>query len=324
VIDVRRAALAVTTGLALGAGCRALADERRPVTAGGQVTPPVEQIALTDLIGGWRWMHRADEEGTSRIEDERWRFRPDPDHPATLLGTYLRSVEVRSLDRVPFQCNQRPLYVQRARYDVTATVDPSSGTFVVHETAYATEPSPCDHGFRHLGDYRAHPIGNRLTLDWDGGSQTLWQIDDAIAPLPGSPWSTDAPPDGSWRWDATSIDPDGNVRDESEWWQITARTPTRFDATYRRRVSVHSRDGSPITCASAPSWQFDDVYALEGQKEEDHWRMFERAVDPGDHPCLRATPRRSFDEATGEVLGGYFVLEWRGKRHQVLYRPDAT
>jgi hypothetical protein len=29
------------------------------------------------------------------------------------------------------------------------------------------------------------------------------------------------------------------------------------------------------------------------------------------------------DEATAEQLGSYLVLEWRGKRRQVLYRPEA-
>ncbi|MBA3542391.1 MAG: hypothetical protein H0T79_22435, partial [Deltaproteobacteria bacterium] len=111
-------------------------------------------------------------------------------------------------------------------------------------------------------------------------------------------------------------------RDESEWWEITRRSETRLDATYRRRVTVRSVDGKPITCAGAPSWHYDDAYILEGQREEEHWRFNEVAVEPGDHPCLRATPRRSLDEATAEQLGDYLTVEWRGKRRQILHRPE--
>ncbi len=87
-------------------------------------------------------------------------------------------------------------------------------------------------------------------------------------------------------------------------------------------MTVRSPDGAPIACAGAPVWSFDDAYVLDGQREEEHWHFYERAADPAEHPCLAATPRRSLDEATAEQIGDYLVLEWRGKRHQVLYRPE--
>jgi hypothetical protein len=276
--------------------------------------------SITSLIGSWQWLLRSDEAGTSRVEREEWHLRPDPAAPAHLVGRYIRTVEVRSLDRVPFGCNQRPWYRQRATYDVTAEQD-AHGAFHVHETAYATEPSPCDHGFRHMGDYTAEPHGGRLTLRWGDGAQTLWKTDDAAA-LPDAPWPQAFDLLGPWRWDMTSYDDDGNVRDETEWWQITRRTDTRLDATYRRRVTVRSPDGSPIACAGAPSWTFDDAYVLDGQKEEEHWHFYELAVEPGDHPCLRATPKRTLDEATAEQIGDFLVLEWRGKRREILYRAE--
>jgi hypothetical protein len=63
---------------------------------------------------------------------------------------------------------------------------------------------------------------------------------------------------------------------------------------------------------------------LDGHREEEHWHFYERATEPGDHPCLRVTPRRALDEATAEQLGDYLVLEWRGKRRQVLYRSERA
>jgi hypothetical protein len=282
--------------------------------------PPPRTRFLTDLVGGWRWLLRTQEAGTTRIETETWRFRPSLGIPTQLSGRYLREVEVRSDDRVPFACNQRPWYRQRALYDVT--VEATTTGFAIHELDYHTEPSPCDHGFRQLGGYTGEAAGERFTLRWDGGDQTLWQTDGDFTELPGSPWPSAPELFGAWRWDATSYDDAGNLRDESEWWQLTRRSETQIDATYRRRVTVRSPDGAVIACAGAPSWSFDDAYVLDGQREEEHWHFHELAADPGQHPCLSATPARSLDEATAEQIGDYLVLEWRGKRHQVLYRPD--
>lgn len=282
--------------------------------------PPARMYTLAEIVGGWRWMLRTQEAGTTRVEDEQWRFRPGPT-PTQLLGRYVRTVEVRSDDRVPFQCNQRPWYRQRAVYDVT--VDITAAAFGIRETDYRAEPGPCDHGFRHTGEYGAELAGDRLTLRWPEGTQTLVQTDDRITELPEDPWpSPAAQPLGAWRWDATSYDDDGNLRDETEWWQITRRTDTKLDGTYRRRVTVRSPDGKPIACANGAAWSYDDAFVLEGGKEEEHWHFYELASDPGDHPCLRTSPHRSLDEATAEQIGDYLILEWRGKRRQILYRPE--
>ncbi|MGN6111234.1 MAG: hypothetical protein ACTHU0_39415 [Kofleriaceae bacterium] len=313
-----------TRALAVGAavGWLAIAGCQPPATGStGRRAPPSQPFALVDLVGGWRWTLRTTEAGTTRIEDEQWRFRPMPNAPTRLIGRYVRTVEVRSDDRIPVQGNQRPWYRQRAVFDVTVDIAPDG--FVIRETGHRAEAGPCDHGFRHLGNYTGQLAGQRLTLRWDGGSQTLWQIDNALATLPELP--RPASPDlvGSWRWDASSYDDEGNVHDESEWWEITRRSDDRIDATYRRRVTVRSPDGAtPIPCAGGPSWTFDDAYVLEGRREDEHWHLHERAAEPGDHPCLKPTPRRDLDEATAEQLGDNLVLEWRGKRRQVLYRPD--
>ena len=299
----------------------------RPREHGGPtpLTPMKSGVLITDLVGAWRWTLRTQDAGTTRIETETWRLRPAQGVPTQLVGRYVREVEVRSDDRVPFGCNQRPWYRQRATFDVTvdaANAGPTTSGFAIRETDYKAEPSPCDHGFRKLGAYTATLDGNRLRLHWDDGVQTLWHVDGEVADLPEPPW-TEAPElIGPWRWNATSYDDAGNLRDESEWWELTRRSATRIDATYRRRVTIRSPDGSNLPCAGAPSWAFDDAYVLDGEREEEHWHFFELAADAGTHPCLATTPKRSLDEATAEQIGDYLVLEWRGKRHQVLYRPD--
>lgn len=311
-----RAVLLVAGAFAIAASCQ----RPSPATPGtGRSGPPREQFTITQLIGGWHWTLRTAEAGTTRVEEETWRFRPGA-RPTELVGRYVRTVDVTSDDHVPFNCNQRPSYRQRAVFDVVVEITRSG--FAIRETLYHTEPTPCDHGWRHVGTYAATLDGDHLALRWDGGTQTLTRTDEAVADLAADPWPSVAPFVGPWRWDATSYDDDGNLRDETEWWEITKATDTRFDATYRRRVTVRTPDGSLIPCAHASNWTFDDAYVLTGQREEEHWHFYELSAAPGDHPCLKTTPHRALDEATGEQLGDYLLLEWRGKRKQILYRGE--
>jgi hypothetical protein len=307
-------AAAATLGLAMAC------QPRGAGSASGSPSPIARALSLTELIGAWRWQHQTTEEGTTRVETEVWRFRPG-EVPTQLAGRYLRTVEVRADDGVPFVCNQRPVYTQRAVFDVT--VELTRDGFEIHERAYRAEPSPCDHGFRHLATYEGRLDGERLRLSWGDGEQTLQRIDRELAELPADPWPASPTIEGAWRWDATSYDDEGNVHDESERWEITRRDDTHLDATYRRHVTVRSPDGETLACASAPRWSFDDAYVLDGLREEEHWHFYERGVDAGDHPCLRASPERALDEATAEQIGDYLILEWRGKRRQVLYRPAS-
>lgn len=308
-----RAALAA---LALGGGCEP------PAASPSAANPAGRMYAMSELVGEWRWILRTSEHGTTRVEDEVWQLAPGAT-PTQLVGRYVRTVEVRAGDRVPFDCNQRPWYRQRAAFEVVVELAP--GGFAVRETAYRAEPGPCDHGFRHLGAYAGELEGLRLRLRWPGGQQTLWRVGDLGTELAAAPWAAAPPLEGAWRWDATSYDDDGHVHDETEWWEITRRSAARVDATYRRRVTIRSADGQELACAGAPSWSFEDAYVLDGAREDARdgarWRFTERAADPGEHPCLRVTPRRALDEATAEHLGDHLILEWRGKRRQVLYRP---
>jgi len=290
-----------------------------PPSTPSRPAPNPFQFTLTDLVGGWSWMHRTTEAGTTRVESESWRFVRTAS-PSKLAGRYVRTVEVRSDDKLPFQCNQRPWYRQRAVFDLELEL--TAAGYTIKETAYRAEPSPCDHGFRKVGNYTAERAGDRLDLSWAGGKQTLIHVDSDARALPADPWLSAPALAGPWRWDAVSYDDDGNLRTEHEWWEITKKSETTIDGSYRRRVIVNSSDGKPIPCATATTWTFDDGYVLDGQREEEHWHFHELAAEPGDHPCLRATPKRNLDEATAEQLGDYLILEWRGKRRQILYRPE--
>ncbi|MFN0252589.1 MAG: hypothetical protein ACKV2T_37280 [Kofleriaceae bacterium] len=316
---------AIAASAVLVAAMTTSACQQPQKSAHTKTTPPAEKpFALAEVVGTWGWLLRTTSDGTTRIENEEWRFRPGAT-PTQLVGRYLRSVEVRSDDGEPFQCNQRPWYRQRAMFDVTVEPKPTvAGGYTIVETAYRVEPSPCDHDFRHQSTYTAELVGDQLRLAWEGGTQSLLHTDNGVPELAADPWASEPSLFGSWRWNATSYDDEGHVHDETEWWEVTRRSDTQIDGTYRRRVTVRSVDGSKLACANAPSWTFDDAYLFDGQREEEHWHFYERAVDPGDHPCLRTSPRRALDEATAEQRGESLVLEWRGKRRQVLFRPDGA
>jgi len=302
------------------AACEPIGRPHQPATT---YPAPLAQVATTrDLVGTWAWSFASEVDNTARAETERWYFLPaDPATPGTLRGRYTRDVEIRTIDRLPFRCNQEPRYRQRAVFDVTAVLDPTTLHFAITETAVQAEVSPCDHGLRKTARYEGTLANGTLALAFPGGSQTLHQTSRAEPVLPAPPWPLRPPLFGAWRWTATSYDDDGNIRDETEWWELTRKSETRIDATYRRRVTVRSPDGvAVIPCAHGPLWRFDDAYVLEGTREEEHWRFIELAVEPGDHACMRTTPRRALDEMTVEQLGDYLLVEWRGKRRQVLHR----
>lgn len=317
--------VAIALGALLIAGChRGAPASSSPAgpTAGPQA--PLAALAVAQALPGtYRWVYADEDAQVARVEDETWELAPASavaGHPFDFAGRYTRTVEIRSKDRVPFACNQRAWYRQRAVYDVRATLDPGTLQLAVTETGYRAEPSPCDHGFRRMGGYTGTIAGGRLVLAYPGGEQALLKIGETAPAHPADPWPAKSELLGAWRWDATSLDDDGNVRDETEWWELSRRSDTQLDATYRRRVLVHSPDGKPIACASGPRWRFDDTYVLTAQREDDRWHFIEVAVTPGDHACLRATPHRNLDEAIAEQIGDALVLEWRGKRRQILHR----
>jgi hypothetical protein len=321
---------------------------------------PSPFFAAFALYGTWEWAHVVDEPGLRRLERERWSWIP-ASTPGVVHGHYLREVTVRSA-ALPFACNQDQQYTQRAWFEVearaiTAVVGPGTpgavGRSTKHvvkieivETAYRTEPSPCDHGFRKLGRYLVTADRGRAVLSFPDGRQTLWRTQTAGGPLP-VPWERQpATFAGPWRWSTQSVDEQGLWRSEDERWELAlthsgsgsgpgsglgsgldldlgaaAEHAKIFDAVVTRRVRVSSPDGSPIPCAGAASYGFEDRYVLDGKRRGTLVALQETGVSAGQHPCLRGRAERSLDTATLERLGDFLVLEWRGKRRQVLHRP---
>lgn len=316
------AALAITT-LTLAACAQV---ERDP--SGATVR---EQLAVTQLLGTWRWEHVVDEPGLRRVESEQWQFwperGPDAGRTATLAGRYRRQLAVTSADE-PFLCNGAQRYEQRATFELLARAH--GDELEILETGYQAQPSPCDHGFRRLGRYQVKVTRGRALLLFEEGAQVLWRVDERV-PTPAPPWPQDGGPlAGAWRWSNAALDDQGLLQEEDERWELTGdaahsppgslRDGATFTASYTRRVTVRSPDGAELPCAGASAYGFEDRYVLEGKRRDGILFLRELAVAPGQHPCLRERQTRVLDTATVGVDGEHLVLEWRGKRRQLLRR----
>ena len=298
--------------------------------------PIIARHALDDLVGEWRWAHVDAADGVTWIERERWWFvdgrtLTDATPPTELRGRYLREVEFVSTGE-PFACNQQDRYTQRATFDVTAAV--VDGELKLTELAYRAEVSPCDHGFRQLGSYQLQLGAVTATLRFDGGSQTLLRGGAAPSVLPTPTWPGDTPTvAGTWTWRGTLLDaPAGERRIQTETWTLALDPNPDADAVLtglvERTIEIQSADGSPRTCAAGAAYRVHETVTLAGQAVEDRYLLREldatQRFEPPDTTCRGDSTARVSDSAYVEQVGDVLLLEWRGKRRQVLVRPQPA
>jgi hypothetical protein len=277
----------------------------------------VDRIAPASLVGEWHWIHHTDEAGTRRVEEERWQFVAPA--ASTITGRYVREVVVTSTGDTPFECNQSTSYTQRAAFDVV--VETAAGGPIVRETAYRVEPSPCDHGFRKLATYRATVGDTTATLRWDSGEATLLRTGPAPAALAEPAWPGDNPrADGAWTWRATWTEARGPVIHGEEDWELDVAETGAITGTVNRRIETRDPSGATIACAGADRWVLGERIAIDGSRDGDTFRLFEVGVEVVPHPCIARAGSRVHDAATATLIGDHLVIEWRGKRRQVLRR----
>ena len=295
--------------------------------------------SATRAIGNWQSVSRANQGNATILEQESWHIELDPTVAETLRGHYRRVVTFHNRDGALFACNQRASYQQITTYTLTGRLDQVPLTLC--ETAFEVEPSPCEHAFRRLTAYQVSIVGPTLGLQFADGNQTLWPSNGRHqdsrfnatlhADQPWPAFSIDSEHDdstseynsldGLWRNELTTVDERGDFRTEAEAWQFT-ESAGQLGGTYRRDVTVRSSDGAPFRCANASQYSYHDVIEFTGhwQGASQTYALRELAIAADRAPCLAAMPGRALDEATFEKRGNYIVIEWRGKRRQVLYR----
>jgi hypothetical protein len=221
--------------------------------------------------------------------------------------------------------------VQQASYRLASTVEltvtAAPGGATVAERSYQAAPSPCDRGLRRLASYHAVLDGDRLRVSWAGGEATLTRPAPRSTP-PAPPPAVAVAPAGRWRWTTTAWTADGRVQREDEAWELTVGDDGALAGWYLRTVEVRDPGGDAIACAGAPGYRYVDRYLVRGHRQDDltargEWRFDEVGVAADPHPCLAASPTRSHDGATVDVVGDALILTWRGARRQVLTRPTA-
>jgi hypothetical protein len=284
----------------------------------------VRRQELTSIAGDWVSLaHSSNQHGTeSTIERSQWHFEFTHDNPNHILGQRHASVTVTAgptLER--FECNHRNSYDLLSTYTLEGNVDDQApSTVIVVETDYQTAPSPCERGLRHLTTYRLGRQGPLLRLDFPGGVEILWPSAHAVTQS-APPWrqSDDDVLDGVWSDQTDSIDERGNVVHQTETWQFTLHDD-HVAGTVRRDATIRSSDQRMMSCAGGQQYSYHDVIELSGRRVEPNvFHVQELSIGQDDHPCITGGPR-ALDEATMEIAGEYAVLQWRGKRRQVLKR----
>ena len=291
----------------------------RPPTA----MPLIHPHALASLAGEWRWSHAGVDGEVAWVERERWYFaEPAPAGGSPTRGRYLREVTFTSSGE-PFACNQSQRYVQRAEFELSATV--TGNQLDIVETGYRAEPSPCDHGFRSLATYQALLGAVTATLRFPDGSQTLLRAGAAMPALPIATWAGDAPTmAGAWTWQGI-LHSATERRDQREAWSLQVAADGTITGTTTRSIEIREPAGGGLTCAGGAPIRIDETVTLSGQPAEDRTLLREVAVtsttSPTGHTCGAMASERVTDSAYAELFGDAIVLQWRGKHRQVLIRP---
>jgi hypothetical protein len=289
-----------------------------------------DQLAARQALGVWLSVTQTTDGPVTIDEREQWQLAIDSEQPNAIAGTVIRIVDITNTNAEPFRCNGKSSYRLVSRYQLHA--DKLSLPLQLSEQLISTDDSPCERGFRQTTDYTVDLVGSKLHATWSDGSQELVRSG-PTTPL--NVWQPPMPPvdnlEGQWISSVSSVDETGRNRQETETWEFSwsPGNPT-LGASYRRVVEI-SDVGHIIACAGSSSYAFAEYAVLEGKVVDANSaggrRVFtvkELATSRSDHPCT--TPGNSADgtqplnEATVELRGDYLVLEWRGKRRQVLYR----
>jgi hypothetical protein len=306
-------ALTVALLASASSGCPKKAEVTEPTGTPGLTRPGRASLLAPQRVSGqWQWSHREQDQSVRRVEKEIWNLELDRD---TVRGHYDRVVTFLSLDGVPFECSQSLSYRLRTRYHLIGTAD--SLHFTVAERDYEVAPSPCERGFRRLGEYKGKLVDGTLVLEWQDGEQTLVRAEAQS----GAPVAAKLTVAGPWRWRNRSTSKAGReIRVEAEEWELSENADGTLTGTVLRTVTVFEPKGAVFECSGDTYYQYSDRYKVMGTRDGTRLLLTEVEVVPDEHPCVVLTARH-LDEARGRIGHDFLQLDLRGRHKQVLHRP---
>lgn len=308
-----------TTGIAiaglLGCSHQATKPTQTAHKSGRADTPlPGHQTGSAERLAGvWDLVQeRSVNDGDQRIDRHELQL---TQHGGTLHAVWTRSATWVSQNGHPFACNGRPRYRLSSR---TILREASNAEFKV--IAAQNQDLPC--GSLGLKDNSCTVNANGSELQLSCGA-TSWRMNkrsDAALPLAiaaarGNELT------GVWTWHHRSLDRDGDIKIESESWQLV-QSGNKVRGFYTREVLVQSGDGRRFRCNDQLQYRNIARFQVEGDSAGGAFRLKEIAYETTPNAC--ESGHRLLDQYLGmlESRGGALRLRWN-KGSQRLSRRGS-
>jgi hypothetical protein len=302
--------------------------------------------ATPTAAGVWDGMSRTTIEdgiaaGDTRIEKQEWHLTQTGE---ALTGYYIAALTFVSGDGRPYVCSREPQFSAVQRFEVTGRL--RNGAVEIDEVTQRAGQSRCDPGARPLLHWSGKLQGDVLTLESDGGNQTLYR--NRAAGVPGheapeltaarangeaprfpSEWSTalrsEAPIDvsGLWLWEHHGPAADsGDDKQEREEWHVN-QDGTKISGYYDRVVRQVSLDGHAYRCSLSLDFEIATRYQFSGEVRGSQLMIYESSFEIL-APSACDNGKRRLDAYQGQATADELRLAW-GPGGQVLHRarPDV-
>lgn len=300
--------------------------DREPA-ASAKSASTTQGISLASVSGTWDWLHKSEsQQGDLRIEQEEWQL---SQKGRKLSGHYLRQVTMLSRDQKPYRCNGMLGFVVASRVQVEG--QRIGDQIDLRELSVEKEQSPCDDTIPPLRSYQGLLQGDRLLLQFPGGSEQLVyrsseRVVSPLTPMEGGGREvlTDAERNlgGVWDWQTeakVSTDGEGDLHSEKEEWHLVdldGKLAGYFDRVVERR-----RLRGVFPCTGSQVMRSQTRYTLRGRRTGE--QLFLNEVDYKSEPSPCENGGRRLDSYRGTLLPlGQLLLEWSGGQ-QILRRRSS-
>ncbi|HVZ72539.1 MAG TPA: hypothetical protein VHJ20_09200 [Polyangia bacterium] len=303
--------------------------------------------AIPSVAGVWDGMSRTTIEdgvaaGDTRIEKQEWHLTQTGD---AVSGYYIAALTFVSGDGRPYVCSREPQFSAVQRFEVAGRL--RGAAIEIDETTQRAAETRCDPGARPLLHWTGQLRGDVLTIESDGGNETLYRNRAAGTPgheapeltaasangesrLPAlldnpSTLRSQAPIDvsGLWLWEHHGPASDGDDKQEREEWHVT-QDGTKISGYYDRVVRQVSLDGHAYRCSLSLDFEIATRYQFSGEVRGNQIVIYESSFEVL-APSACDNGKRRLDAYEGQATADELRLAWGGPGGQVLHRarPDV-